>query len=75
MGDASDNIPGCPGVGPKRAETLLTDFGNIENLLENTDKLKGALKKNVEENKEQILLSKHLVTIKTDVPLDIDVDN
>lgn len=74
MGDASDNIPGCPGVGPKRAETLLTDFGNIENLLENTDKLKGALKKNVEENKEQILLSKHLVTIKTDVPLDIDVD-
>ena len=75
MGDASDNIPGCPGVGPKRAETLLTDFGSIENLLENTDKLKGALKNNVEENKEQIILSKHLVTIKTDVPLDVDIDN
>ena len=75
MGDASDNIPGCPGVGPKRAETLLSDFGSIENLLENTDKLKGAVKKNVEENKEQIILSKHLVTIKTDVPLDIDIDS
>ncbi|NLA62855.1 MAG: DNA polymerase I [Bacteroidales bacterium] len=75
MGDASDNIPGCPGVGPKRAETLLTDFGSIENLLENTDQLKGAVKKNVEENKEQIILSKHLVTIKTDVPLDVDIDN
>ena len=70
MGDASDNIPGCPGVGPKRAETLLGDFGSIENLLENTAKLKGALKRNVEENKEQIILSKHLVTIKTDVPLE-----
>ena len=75
MGDASDNIPGCPGVGPKRAETLLADFGSIENLLENTNKLKGALKKNVKENKEQILLSKHLVTIKTDVPLEIDIDS
>ena len=75
MGDASDNIPGCPGVGPKRAETLLTQFGSIENLLDNTHKLKGALKKNVEENKEQIVLSKHLVTIKTDVPLDVDMDS
>ncbi|NLZ94621.1 MAG: DNA polymerase I [Bacteroidales bacterium] len=75
MGDASDNIPGCPGVGPKRAETLLTEFGSVENILENSDKLKGALKKNVEENKEQIILSKHLVTIKTDVPLDVDIDN
>ena len=75
MGDASDNIPGCPGVGPKRAENLLKEFGSIENVLENTDKLKGALKKNVIENKEQILLSKHLVTIKTDVPLDVDIDH
>ena len=74
MGDASDNIPGCPGVGPKRAEALLTEFGSIENLLENTDKLKGALKKNVEENKEQIILSKYLATIKTDVPIDVDID-
>ena len=74
MGDASDNIPGCPGVGPKRAETLLTEFGSIENILENTDKLKGALKKNVEENKEQIILSKYLATIKTDVPIDVDIN-
>lgn len=75
MGDTSDNIPGCPGVGPKRAETLLTEFGSIENLLENTNKLKGALKKNVQENKEQIILSKYLVTIKTDVPIAIEIDN
>ena len=74
MGDASDNIPGCPGVGPKTADTLLQTYGSIENLLENTDKLKGALKKKVEDNKEQIILSKYLATIKTDVPLDIDID-
>lgn len=75
MGDASDNIPGCPGVGPKTAEKLLEEFGSIENLLENTDKLKGATKKRVEENKEQILFSKFLATIKTDVPIEIDVDS
>ncbi|MFA6863345.1 MAG: 5'-3' exonuclease H3TH domain-containing protein, partial [Dysgonamonadaceae bacterium] len=74
MGDASDNIPGCPNVGPKRAETLLNEFGSIENLLENTESLKGAVKKNVEENKEQIILSKYLATIKTDVPIDIEID-
>ena len=74
MGDASDNIPGCPNVGPKRAEALLEEFGSIENLLANTDALKGAVKKNVEENKEQIILSKYLATIKTDVPIDIEVD-
>ncbi|NLC49087.1 MAG: DNA polymerase I [Bacteroidales bacterium] len=74
MGDASDNIPGCPGVGPKTADKLLQEFGSIENLLENTDKLKGAVKRNVEENKEQIILSKYLATIKTDVPLDIEID-
>ena len=74
MGDASDNIPGCPGVGPVTAEKLLLEFGSIENLLENTDKLKGALKKKVEENKEQIILSKYLATIKTDVPVDIEID-
>lgn len=69
MGDASDNIPGCPGVGPKTATTLITQFGSIENLLENTDQLKGALKKKVEENKEQIAFSKFLATIKIDVPI------
>ena len=72
MGDNSDNIPGCPGIGEKTAIKLLNQFGNIENLLENTDKLKGAQKRNVEQNKEQILFSKYLATIKTDVPLNIN---
>lgn len=75
MGDKSDNIPGCPGVGEVTAGKLLTQFGSIENLLENTDQLKGALKKRVEENKEQIVFSKFLATIKTDVPLDLKVDD
>ncbi len=74
MGDASDNIPGCPGVGPKTADKLIEEFGSIENLLENTDKLKGAVQKRVRENKEQIILSKYLATIKTDVPIDVDID-
>ena len=72
MGDASDNIPGCPGVGEKTAQKLLTEFGSIENLLANTDKLKGAQKKKVEENAEQIRFSKFLATIKTDVPIEFD---
>ncbi|MEG1748600.1 MAG: 5'-3' exonuclease H3TH domain-containing protein, partial [Tannerellaceae bacterium] len=72
MGDASDNIPGCPGVGEKTAQKLLTEFGSIENLLANTDKLKGAIQKKVSENKEQILFSKFLATIKTDVPIRFD---
>jgi len=72
MGDSSDNIPGCPGVGPKTAEQLLAQFGTIENLLENTDHLKGATKTKIEANKEQILFSKYLATIKTDVPVEID---
>lgn len=72
MGDSSDNIPGCPGVGEKTAQKLITDFGSIENLLDNTDQLKGALKKKIEENKEQILFSKFLATIKTDVPVGFD---
>ena len=70
MGDASDNIPGCPGVGEKTAQKLLDQFGSIENLLENTDQLKGALQKKVVENKEQILFSRFLATIKTDVPIE-----
>ena len=70
MGDSSDNIPGCPGVGPKTAQKLLEEYGTIENLLENTNKLKGTLKLRLEENKEQIIFSKFLATIKTDVPVD-----
>ena len=58
MGDSSDNIPGCPGVGEKTAQKLLAEFGTIENLLENTDKLKGSLQKKVMENMEQIRFSK-----------------
>lgn len=72
MGDSADNIPGCPGVGPKTAEKLIQQFGSIENLLEHTDELKGALKQKVEANAEQIRFSKYLATIKTDVPLDWD---
>ena len=74
MGDTADNIPGCPGVGPKTAVNLLKQFGSIENILDNTDKLKGALKKKVEENVEGIKFSKFLATIKTDVPIDINLD-
>lgn len=72
MGDTADNIPGCPGVGEKTAQKLLAEFGSIENLLANTGQLKGAQKKKVEENKEQILFSKFLATIKTDVPIMFD---
>lgn len=72
MGDASDNIPGCPGVGEKTAVKLITEFGSIDNLLEHTDQLKGALKKKVEENMEQIAFSKFLATIKVDVPIEFD---
>lgn len=72
MGDASDNIPGCPGVGEKTAVKLIHEFGNIENLLANTNQLKGALQKKVEENAEQIRFSKFLATIKTDVPIDFN---
>ena len=75
MGDSSDNIPGCPGVGEKTAQKLLADFGSIDNLLANTDKLKGAQKKKVEENAEQIRFSKFLATIKTDVPIEFDADS
>ncbi len=72
MGDASDNIPGCPGVGPKTAEKLLQEFGSIENIIANTEKLKGSLRTKIEENQEQIVFSKFLATIKTDVPICID---
>ena len=71
MGDASDNIPGCPGVGEKTAVKLLKEFGSIDNLLKNSDQLKGALKIKVEENREQIEFSRFLATIKTDVPVEL----
>jgi len=72
MGDASDNIPGCPGVGEKTAVKLLKEFGSIDSLLSRTDELKGALKTKIEENKEQIIFSRFLATIKIDVPVDFD---
>ncbi len=68
-GDTADNIPGVPGIGPKTAEKLVAQFGSIENLLENTDQLKGKQREKVEENKNAALLSKRLVTIKCDVPV------
>lgn len=74
MGDAVDNIPGCPGVGEKTAQKLIAQFGSIENLLEHTDQLKGKQKEKVEANKEQILFSKKLTTIKTDVPIELDLE-
>ena len=74
MGDSSDNIPGCPGVGEKTAQKLIAEYGSIENLLEHSHELKGALKTKVETNKEMILFSKFLATIKTDVPIDLDLE-
>lgn len=74
MGDSSDNIPGCPGVGEKTAVKLITEFGSIEELLAGTDRLKGALKKKIEENRKQIEFSKFLATIRTDVPVELDLD-
>lgn len=75
MGDSSDNIPGCPGVGEKTAQKLIAQFGSIENLLSHSDELKGALKTKVEANKEMIEFSKFLATIKTDVPIELDMDD
>jgi DNA-directed DNA polymerase len=74
MGDTADNIPGCPGVGEKTAQKLIAQFGSIENLLANTDQLKGAIKTKVENNREQITFSKFLATIKTDVPISLDME-
>ncbi len=72
MGDKVDNIPGIPGVGEKTAMQLVKDFGTVENLLQNTDKLKGKLKEKVESNKEKAILSKKLATIICDVPIVFD---
>ena len=70
-GDASDNIPGCPGVGEKTASKLITEWGSVENLLDNVDSLKGALRTKISDNAEQIRFSKVLVTIRTDVPVEV----
>ena len=75
MGDASDNYPGCPGVGEKTAVKLINEFGNIEGLLAHTDQLKGAMKKKVEDHIEDIKMSKFLAAIKTDVPITLDLNN
>lgn len=72
MGDASDNIPGCPGVGEKTAVKLLKEFGSIDSLLKRTAELKGSLKEKVENNREQIEFSRFLATIKIDVPIEFN---
>lgn len=74
MGDTSDNYPGCPGVGEKTAVKLISEFGSIERLLENTHQLKGAIKKKVEEHIEDIKMSKFLATIRTDVPITLNLE-
>ena len=74
MGDSSDNIPGCPGVGEKTAVTLIKQFGGIDALLSEKDQLKGALKNKVTDNEQQILLSRDLATIRTDIPLPFSLD-
>jgi DNA polymerase-1 len=70
-GDAVDNIPGVPGVGEKTAKKLIQEFGSIENILANTDQLKGAMKEKFENNREQAMMSKRLATINTAVPVDL----
>jgi len=74
MGDASDNIPGCKGVGEKTAVALLQQFGDIDNMLAHTDEIKGALRTKVESQVEEIKFSRFLATIRTDVPIDLDED-
>ena len=75
MGDSADNFPGCPGVGEKTAVKLIHDFGSVEQLLTRTHELKGALKTKVEEHADDIRMSYFLATIKTDVPVDLNLDD
>ena len=75
MGDSADNIPGLPGVGEKTAKKFIAEYGSIENLLANTDQIKGKLKEKIEQNKEIGLLSKKLATIILDVPINYDFKN
>ncbi len=74
MGDTADNFPGCPGVGPKTAVSLIRQFGSVEELLSRTTELKGKLRENVENNVENIRLAKVLSTIRTDVPIELDLE-
>ena len=74
MGDSADNFPGCPGVGEKTAVKLINEFGTVENLIARTSDIKGALQKKVEEHVDDIKLSKFLATIKTDVPIELKMD-
>lgn len=74
MGDSSDNYPGCPGVGEKTAVKLIHEFGTCENLIENSDQLKGKMREKVENAVDDIKMSKFLATIRTDVPIDLDLD-
>ncbi len=74
MGDSADNFPGCPGVGEKTAVKLINQFGTVENMLEKVDEIKGALKTKVETHVEDIRMSKFLATIKTDVPINFNLD-
>ncbi|MBR4937233.1 MAG: DNA polymerase I, partial [Bacteroidaceae bacterium] len=75
MGDASDNIPGCPGVGEKTATKLIAQFGSIEQLVERTNELKGALRQKVESHREKIIFSKYLATIRTDAPVSTPLES
>ena len=75
MGDSSDNIPGCKGVGEKTAVQLLQQFGSIDNLLANTNQLKGALQRKIQEHVEDIRFSRFLATIKTDVAIDFEAES
>ncbi len=74
MGDSADNYPGCPGVGEKTAAKLINEFGSCEELLAHTDRLKGKMREKVENAKEDIKMSKFLATIRTDVPIDLNLD-
>ena len=74
MGDSADNFPGCPGVGEKTAAKIIKEFGSVDQLLQRTSELKGALKTKVESHVDDIKMSYFLATIKTDVPIDIDLD-
>jgi DNA polymerase I len=75
MGDTADNIPGCPGIGPKTAEKLIADFGSIDGIYQNIDKLKGKQKDNLIEFEKQVRLSRHLATIILDVPIEFNTKN
>lgn len=74
MGDAVDNVPGCPGVGEKTAITLVKKFGTIEGIYDRIDEVKGKLREKLSDNKEHVLFSKYLVTIKRDVPIELDLE-